>query len=77
MTYNIGGGRKDSGSAFDSVIKVIQEVSPDILVLQEAAEWLDAEQRLYSVTLAAAEALGYRAADCYFGPTLSLKEHFH
>ena len=56
MTYNIGGGRKDSGIAFDSVIEVIRKEAPDVLVLQEATEWLDAEQHWHiTVSMIAGE----------------------
>ena len=75
MTYNIGGGRKDSGTAFDSVIEVIRKEAPDVLVVQEATEWLDAEQRLHSTALSIAQALGYMQ-ESYMGPTLSMQEHF-
>lgn len=76
MTYNIGGPRRDSESALDNVIKVIQENSPDILVLQEAVEWLDAEQCWYGTASDIASALGYMKGRC-FGATLSMQEHFH
>ena len=76
MTYNIGGGRKDFGSVLDDVVKVIQENSPDILVLQEAAEWLDSEQCWHSDASTIARELGYIKGLC-FGPTLSMREHFH
>lgn len=76
MTYNIGGGRKDFGSALDDVIRVIQENSPDILVLQEAVEWLDAEQCWHSTASTIARALGYTKG-LHFGPALSMQGYFH
>jgi endonuclease/exonuclease/phosphatase family metal-dependent hydrolase len=76
MTYNIGGGRKDFGSALDGVVKVIQKESPDILVLQEAVEWLDAEQCRHDTASDIANALGYMKGR-YFGATLSMQEYFH
>ena len=76
MTYNIGGGRKDSGTAFDSVIEVIRKEAPDVLVLQEATEWLDAEQHWHITVSMIAGALRYMEG-VQFGPTLSMQEHFH
>ncbi len=76
MTYNIGGARRDSGSALDNAIRIVQENSPDILALQEAAEWLDAEQQWYSTAATIARALGDMRG-VHFGPTLSMQEHFH
>jgi endonuclease/exonuclease/phosphatase family metal-dependent hydrolase len=76
MTYNIGGGRKDFGSVWDSVITVIREVSPDILFLQEAIEWWDADQNTLSLPQAIGEALEYMQG-VYFGPALSMQEQFH
>ena len=76
MTYNIGGGRKDFGSAIGDVVKVIQEVSPDILVVQEATDFQDADSDWHSVLSQVA-----RAGECgkhvHFGPTLSMREHMH
>ena len=48
MTYNIGGGRRDFGSILSRVIEVIKEASPDILVVQEATEFQDAEGAWHS-----------------------------
>lgn len=76
MTYNIGGGRKDFGSLFGDVIKVVKEVSPDILVIQEAVEFQDADggwHRLLSQIAQAGEFGKY----IHFGPTLSMREHLH
>jgi endonuclease/exonuclease/phosphatase family metal-dependent hydrolase len=43
MTYNIKGETGDLSSTRDSVIEVIKQISPDILVIQEAAEFQDAD----------------------------------
>ena len=76
MTYNIGGGRRDFGSVLDNVIRVIRDYSPDILALQEAAEWLDAEHCWQSDASRIAHELGYIKAQ-HFGPTLSMQEQSH
>ena len=76
MTYNIGGGKEDFASALRSVIEVIKIASPDILVVQEAAEFLDADGVWHSALDHIAQAV-----DCgkhiHFGPTISMREHMH
>ncbi|NIV29002.1 MAG: hypothetical protein GWN58_05670, partial [Anaerolineae bacterium] len=74
MTYNIGGGRKDLGSQPDDVVRVIREVSPDILAIQEAASYQDADGVWHSLLgqVAQAGAFGNHA---HFAPALSMREH--
>lgn len=78
MTYNIGGGREDFGSKSGAITEVIKEVAPDILVIQEAAEYEDADgirhRNLDDIVSAKTPKLG---ENFYFGPTLSMKEHLH
>ena len=76
MTYNIGGGRNDSGSLLTDVIEVIEESSPDILVIQEATEVKDADGASHSVLGHISEA-GEFGKHAYFGPTLCMREHMH
>lgn len=76
MTYNIGGGRKDFGSELDQILEVVNEVSPDILAVQEAAEWQDADGVWHSTARQLAEAARFEENFC-FGPTLSMREHMH
>lgn len=76
MTYNIGGGRKDFGSVPEDVIEVIREVSPDILAVQEATKWQDADGIWHSTASMIAEAMGF-GKEFHFGPTLSMREHMH
>lgn len=74
MTYNIGGGRKDFGSNFSSIVEIIKEVSPDILMIQEATEYQDADGVWHSD----AKRIGKgRTPEYHFflGPTLSLIEN--
>lgn len=76
MTYNIGGARRDFGSALPAIVQVIQQESPDILVIQEATEFQDADGVWHSVLdqIAQAGEFGNRA---HFGATLSMKKHMH
>lgn len=76
MTYNIGGGRKDFGSELDDVIEVIRKSAPDILVLQEVAEFQDADGVWHSILSQIAQA-GEFGEHAHFGPTLSMQEHMH
>jgi len=76
MTYNIGGARKDFGSVLSDVNEVVKEVSPDILVVQEATEFQDADGEWDSV-LSRVAAAGEFGKHVCFGPTLSMQEHMH
>jgi endonuclease/exonuclease/phosphatase family metal-dependent hydrolase len=76
MTYNIGGGRKNFGSVVNDIIEVIKKASPDILVVQEAAESQDADGVWHSVVSQIAQA-GEFGKYTYFAPTLSMREHMH
>lgn len=76
MTYNLGGGRKDSGSVVSYIIEVIKEVSPDILVVQEATEYEDADGVRHSVVDQIDEKVGF-GGNWYFGRTLSMRENMH
>ncbi len=73
MTYNIGGARKDQGSMLNSITQVIKDISPDILVVQEATELQDADGVWHSILDPIAQATGFEHV--HFGPTLSLREH--
>lgn len=76
MTYNIGLGRKDSGSELSGIIEVVQDVSPDILVIQEAEEFQDADDTWHS-TLNQIAQVGEFGKHIHFEPTLSMREHMH
>jgi len=76
MTYNIGGGRRDFGSILSRVIEVIKEASPDILVVQEATEFQDAEGAWHSDLSQIAQA-GEFGRHVHFAPSLSMQEHMH
>jgi endonuclease/exonuclease/phosphatase family metal-dependent hydrolase len=76
MTYNLGGGRKDSGSVVSHIIDVIEETSPDILVVQEATEYEDADGIRHSVVDQIDEKVGF-GGNWYFGRTLSMRENMH
>lgn len=76
MTYNIGGGRRDFGSALSDAVEVIEESSPDVLAVQEATDFQDADGVWHRGLdrIASATAAGEHV---YFGPTLSMREHMH
>jgi endonuclease/exonuclease/phosphatase family metal-dependent hydrolase len=73
MTYNIGGARQNMGSKLDAVAQVVREAAPDILVVQEATEFQDAEGAWHSILDPIAQAGGFEHV--YFGPTLSMRKH--
>jgi len=73
MTYNIGGGRKDLGPQPDDVVRVIGEVSPDILAIQEAASYQDADGEWHSLLSQVAKA-GAFGKHTHFAPALSMRE---
>ncbi len=76
MTYNIGGGRKDLGSTIGDVIEVIKKASPDILVIQEATEFQDADGAWHNVLDQIAQA-GKFGKHVHLAPTLSMQKHMH
>ncbi|MFZ6027847.1 MAG: endonuclease/exonuclease/phosphatase family protein [Chloroflexota bacterium] len=76
MTYNIGGGRKNFGSELESICQVIREHAPDILALQEVSAWTDAEENEHN-TIENIFASGNLFQAHYFGPSLSMRTHFH
>ena len=75
MTYNIGGGRKDLGSRFNSILHIIKNEAPDLLAIQEAVilNTLDGEQIDQPKTISA---VGESTKYSFFGPTLSMQENF-
>lgn len=76
MTYNIGGGTEDFRSALNSVIEVIKTVSPDILVVQEATEFQDAEGAWHSTLGQISQAIE-SGKHFHFGSTICMREHMH
>jgi endonuclease/exonuclease/phosphatase family metal-dependent hydrolase len=75
MTYNIGGGRRDFGTVLDSVLDVVRQTQPDVLALQEATRWLDADGHWHSSVNFLADVLG-NGYQSFFGPTITLQQHF-
>ena len=73
MTYNIGGGRKDLGSQPDHVARVIEQVSPDVLALQEVASYQDADGEWHSLLAQIAQA-GDFGENAHFAPALSMQQ---
>jgi endonuclease/exonuclease/phosphatase family metal-dependent hydrolase len=76
MTYNIGGGHMRGASEKSLIVKMIRDVSPDILAIQEAAQWLDAEGLWHSDLDEIAEALG-KEFEYTVAPTLTMKTQMH
>lgn len=80
MTYNIGGGRKSSfhedATNLDQAIRVIREIAPDILAVQEAILRVDAEGVAHHSARQIAEGAGF-GENYAFGATLSRREHMH
>ncbi|MBN1429945.1 MAG: endonuclease/exonuclease/phosphatase family protein [Anaerolineae bacterium] len=76
MTYNIGGGRKERASEMSLVLQVIQNAVPDILVIQEATRWLDADGLWHSDLDEISPLLGENARHV-FTPILTMNEHLH
>ena len=70
------GGTRDCGLVLSSLIEVIKEASPDILVIQEAAEFQDADGAWHSVLSQIARA-GEFGKHVHFGPTICMREHMH
>ena len=75
-TYNVMGGTKDCGSVPSDVIEVVKEASPDILVIQEVAEFQDADGAWHSALSQIAQA-GDFGKHVHFGPTVCMREHTH
>lgn len=73
MTYNIGGARKDFGSQFKKILKLIKNLYPDILIVQEAIEWQDVDGNCHSNVQELADGLDFEHS--FFGPTVSMQEH--
>jgi endonuclease/exonuclease/phosphatase family metal-dependent hydrolase len=76
MTFNIGGGREVHGPDLVPALEVINDVQPDILVVQEATDYVDASGVCFSIPEQIARRGGF-GDNYFFGPTLSLSEHLH
>lgn len=76
MTYNIGGGRKDSGSLFSGILEIIKNAAPDILGIQEAAEWSTLDEENFSQPKEIVRD-GLKNYNYFFGPTLAMSQNFH
>ena len=73
-TYNVGGARRSYASDSLVVRHVVQAVAPDILAVQEAVRYRDAE----GVTKCTADSLRVgRLSEAFFAANLSLTKDFH
>jgi endonuclease/exonuclease/phosphatase family metal-dependent hydrolase len=83
MTYNIGGGRKsiiagglvDYYSNLGSVIDVIRYENVDVVALQEATDYTDADGRTVGAVQRIVEECGFEYA--FFYPTLTMQKNLH
>jgi endonuclease/exonuclease/phosphatase family metal-dependent hydrolase len=75
MTYNIGGGRKDLGSSFADVARIVAAAHPDVLAAQEATDFQD-QRGAWQGPVHDLAAMGDFASNFSFGPTLSLSQDF-
>ncbi len=73
MTYNIG-GRRDLDSQPDAISQVIGHLSPDIVAIQEAADYQDADGTWKSPMGEVAQDSGSEY-HVHFAPSLSMREH--
>lgn len=73
MTYNVG-GRQDLGSQPDAIFQVIGQLTPDILAIQEAADYQDRDGRWQSLIGQVAQD-GAFGDHVHFAPCLSMREH--
>ncbi len=74
MTYNIGGRKRNFGSNYGNIVEIVKTVSPDILVVQEATEYLDADGIWHSNVRQIVET-GIVGHHFFLGPTLSMLEN--
>jgi len=75
MTYNVMGALGESDPALNGVIQVIKDTAPDILVIQEAAEFQDADGDWHGALGRIAQAGEFESY--YLGATISMHEHMH
>ncbi len=76
MTYNIGGGHTRGALEQSLILKVIRDASPDVLAIQEAAQWLDADGLWHSDLNEIIPALG-KEFEHTVAPTLTMKAQMH
>ena len=74
MTYNVKGGTRDPGAVAGPVREVIESTSPDILVMQEVAEFQDGDG-VWSGGVREIAPDAELGRQGYFGPTVSMRDH--
>ena len=75
MTYNIGGVKKPSFN-FSDAVKIISELSPDVLCIQEITKTIRADGNIDDQVQIITERIDGKTSS-FFGPTISLPKHFH
>jgi endonuclease/exonuclease/phosphatase family metal-dependent hydrolase len=80
MTLNLGGGVKNFDDSLDTPLtksqlltKLIEEIHPDLIGLQEVSQYLDADGKMHSMLRQVQE--GSRLEHRYYGETLSMTRH--
>jgi len=80
MTLNLGGGVKNFDNSLDTPLtksqlltKLIDEIRPDLIGLQEVSQYLDADGKMHSMLRQVQE--GSRLEHRYYGETLSMTRH--
>lgn len=80
MTLNLGGGVKSftgspesSAGKIDAINQLIDQIRPDVLGVQEIAQYIDADGIMHSMVHRIRD--GNRFDQAYYGETLSIKKH--
>jgi endonuclease/exonuclease/phosphatase family metal-dependent hydrolase len=76
MTYNLRRITQDLTSNFANILEIIETVSPDILVIQEAIAYQDAGGDWHSNVKQFLEKGTISKYHLFLGPTLSMRENF-
>ncbi|HOE35231.1 MAG TPA: endonuclease/exonuclease/phosphatase family protein [Anaerolineaceae bacterium] len=80
MTLNLGGGLKNfsgtletNANRSEALLALINQINPDLLCVQEIAQYIDADGLKHSMVDLIRE--GARFSHAYYGETLSMKRH--
>lgn len=80
MTLNLGGGVKNftgspesSAGKIEAINELIDQIRPDLLAVQEIAQYIDADGIMHSMVHQIRD--GNRFDQSYYGETLSIKRH--
>jgi len=76
MTYNIAGASSAFEPDLEGIAKVVSEIEPDLLALQEAVEWTDLDDRRFNSVEYLAAAGGF-GPNHHYGETLNSSDHLN